>query len=175
MELQCELDTNPSLPIIVSFEIQPPSSTLCTLEPNNRECQNTSDPCITRYSASCPSTTKYSIQVTVSSNWNDVFVVCQSLYKKSNSVVFFVEGRFMIWFKSLNMVNSMLSRNNNYNSNNGYKNLLIDTSEWKAYLFLKRVISSFKTFSFESNDYYLSYLFPSFNHHSYQEAYFCVH
>ncbi|XP_022287174.2 nephrin-like [Crassostrea virginica] len=91
VELQCELDTNPSPPVIVSFNIQSPSSTFCTLEPNNGECQNTEDPCITRYNASCPSSTRYSIQVIVPSNWNTVSVVCQSLYQKSNSVVFFVE------------------------------------------------------------------------------------
>ena len=92
MTLQCELDANSSAAPIVSFEIQSPFSTICTLDANHGECRNTSDPHVNIFNASCPSTTRCNIQVIVPLNWNNVAVLCQSLYKKSNNVVFFVDG-----------------------------------------------------------------------------------
>lgn len=173
VELQCELDTIPSPPVIVSFKIQSPSSNVCTLEPNYGECQNTSDPCITRYNASCPSTTRYSIQVIVPSNWNNVSVVCQTLYQKSNSAVFFVEGIFLIWCKRLNMVNIKLSRNNIYYSYNNYINLFLICHN-------DRRISIARYFQFKNFPFRIKWLLfivfiSFFNHHSSQQACFCVH
>lgn len=94
--LQCELDPNPLFPIVVSFRIDSPSTILCHLEPSNGVCKKTTDPCGTLYNASCPSDTRYRIQVTVSKNWNDVPVVCQTLYNRSNKVVFSVKGIVLI-------------------------------------------------------------------------------
>lgn len=94
--LQCELDPNPLFPIVVSFRIESPSSTLCQLEPSNGVCKKTTDPCGTLYNASCPSDTRYSIQVTVSKKWNNVAVACQTVYNRSNIVVFSVKGIVLI-------------------------------------------------------------------------------
>nr|XP_022287398.1 basement membrane-specific heparan sulfate proteoglycan core protein-like isoform X2 [Crassostrea virginica] len=89
--LQCELDANSSSPPIVSFEIQSPFSSICTLDSSHGECRNTSDPFVNIFNTSCPSTTRFIIQVIVPSNWNNVSVLCQSLSKKSNNVVFIVK------------------------------------------------------------------------------------
>ena len=94
--LLCELDSDTDPPFLAIFYIQPPYSRLCALEPRTGVCKNTTDPCRTLYNASCPSNTRYSIQVNVSQNWNNVSVVCQSLFDQSNRVIFFVRGILLI-------------------------------------------------------------------------------
>ena len=89
--LLCDISPEPPF-LFAIFRLQNPASTLCLLEPNNGGCKNTTDPCRIQYNASCPSDTKYSIQVYVPSNWNGVSVICQSLFDDSNSVTFFVKG-----------------------------------------------------------------------------------
>ena len=88
--LQCELDPGPIPPIVVSFSIN--SSILCQLEPSNGVCKNTTAHCKTTYTASCPSDTRYSIQVNVTRAWSGSSVVCQTLYEQSNIVVISVKG-----------------------------------------------------------------------------------
>ena len=97
--LLCNIGPEPPFLLFASFRLQNPASTLCSLEPNNGGCKNTTDPCRIQYNASCPSDTKYSIQVYVPSDWNGVSVICQSLLENSNSVTFFVKGTVMIRFK----------------------------------------------------------------------------
>ena len=52
--LQCILDPNPTPPVYVSFDIQSPHSTVCSMEPSFGVCTNTPNPCIDMYNASCP-------------------------------------------------------------------------------------------------------------------------
>ena len=95
--LQCMLDPNPTPPVYVFFEIQSPHSTVCSLEPSFGVCKNTPNPCIDMYSASCPSDTQYSIQVTVPWDWNEKSVACRTVYNQSNTVIFSVMGK--VFFK----------------------------------------------------------------------------
>lgn len=88
--LTCELDPNQSPPIHVSFESD--KNSLCYLEPSYGNCKNTSNSCITRYTASCHNETTYILQLTVPWNWNGMRVHCQTLYDRSNYVVFAVKG-----------------------------------------------------------------------------------
>eukprot|EP00105_Crassostrea_gigas_P033721 XP_011457195.1 PREDICTED: B-cell receptor CD22 [Crassostrea gigas] len=87
--LTCELDPNQSPPIHVSFESD--KNSLCYLEPSYGNCKNTSNSCITRYTASCHNETTYILQLTVPWNWNGMRVHCQTLYDRSNYVVFAVK------------------------------------------------------------------------------------
>lgn len=92
--LQCELDPDPIPPIIVSFIVD--SSALCQLEPSNGVCKTSTNLCRSLYNASCPSDTRYSIQVNVSRAWSGSSVVCQTIYNQSNRVVFSVKGISLI-------------------------------------------------------------------------------
>ena len=94
--LLCELDPNPPQPIAVFFSLQSPIYTLCALEPNNGVCKNTTDSCRTIYNATCPSDTRYSLQMAVPQSWNNMAVLCQTLYEKSNNVIFSVKGIVLI-------------------------------------------------------------------------------
>ena len=87
------LDPNPTPPVYVSFDIQSPHSTVCSLEPSFGVCKNTPKSCIDVYNASCPSDTLYGIQVTVPQDWNKKSVVCRTVYNQSNTVVFYVMGK----------------------------------------------------------------------------------
>ncbi|XP_078316005.1 cell adhesion molecule 2-like isoform X3 [Crassostrea virginica] len=88
--LHCELDPNPPPPVVVIFSLQSPFTTLCVVEPWNGECKNTPDPCRNLYNASCPSDTRYSIQVKVPMDWNGASVVCETFFERSNSIIFSV-------------------------------------------------------------------------------------
>lgn len=98
--LQCNEDPNESTPLVVIFRIQTQGITLCVLEPTDGACRNTTNPCITRYNASCAGPTRYSIQVTVPKDWNGMSVDCQTLIARSNSIVFFVTGTEIKHFTS---------------------------------------------------------------------------
>lgn len=87
--LTCELDPNPTPPIIVFFVNN--STVLCTLEHRNGTCFDTLTKCETAYNASCSNETLYSIQVTVPWNWSGVAVDCKTFYNRSNLVVFTVK------------------------------------------------------------------------------------
>ena len=94
--LQCELEPNPTFPIIVVFEKRNSSSEpefLCTLEPQNGVCKNSIDECRIRNNASCPSNTLYIIQLKVLQTWNGQSISCRTLYTKSEEVVISVKGR----------------------------------------------------------------------------------
>ena len=94
--LHCELDPNPPPPVVVIFSLQSPSTTLCAMEPWNGVCKKTPDPCRNLYNASCPSDTRYSIQLRVPMDWNGASVVCETFLERSNSVVFSVKGMLRI-------------------------------------------------------------------------------
>lgn len=89
--LQCELDTNPLPPIIARF-VDNQRNTLCTLEPKNASCKNTTDPCLTQYKAFCTNETVFSIQVNIPMAWNGASIYCDSIYSRSNTVRFTVIG-----------------------------------------------------------------------------------
>uniref|UniRef100_A0A8W8NFL9 Hemicentin-1 n=1 Tax=Magallana gigas TaxID=29159 RepID=A0A8W8NFL9_MAGGI len=86
--LQCALDRNPSPPVIVMFSDG--LNTLCTVEPDNGVCKNTTNSCVTRYNGSCTNEIVFSIQVNVPLTWNGKHLSCKSLYSNSNSVNFTV-------------------------------------------------------------------------------------
>uniref|UniRef100_K1Q702 Uncharacterized protein n=1 Tax=Magallana gigas TaxID=29159 RepID=K1Q702_MAGGI len=88
--LRCELDPNPKPPITVSFEINYLAK-LCLLEHSNGKCITTPDTCVTGNNASCHNETLYSLQVSVPWNWNGASIYCQSLFSKSELVVFDVK------------------------------------------------------------------------------------
>nr|XP_022289451.1 hemicentin-1-like isoform X3 [Crassostrea virginica] len=95
--LQCELDSNPPSPIVVSFRVTSSNTTLCQLQPITGVCKNTIPlflcSFLYKFNASCPSTTRYNIQVTVPSSWNNVSVICHTRYRQSNRVLFFVRDK----------------------------------------------------------------------------------
>lgn len=92
--LQCALDPNPTPPVVVTFSDDRRRS-LCSLEPYNGICKNTSSSCVTRYNGSCSNETVFSIQIKVLWTWNGMSLSCSSLYSKSNTVNFIVIGT---WF-----------------------------------------------------------------------------
>lgn len=89
--LRCELDPNPKPPIIVSFENNF-TEKLCFLEHSHGKCITTPDTCVTGYNASCHNETLYSLQVSVPWKWNGASIYCQTLFSKSELVVFSVKG-----------------------------------------------------------------------------------
>lgn len=89
--LQCSLNPNPTPPVVVNFA-GGLGNIICTLEPNNGVCKNTTDFCLSRYNASCSNEIVFSIQVNVPSIWNGVSIYCSTLYSKSNNVNFNVTG-----------------------------------------------------------------------------------
>ncbi|XP_078323845.1 neural cell adhesion molecule 1-like isoform X3 [Crassostrea virginica] len=95
MTLRCELEPNPTLPIVVYFEkrnsISSSPEILCSLEPQSGVCKNSADDCRIRYNASCPSDTLYIIQVKVLQTWNGQSISCRTVYTKSELVVISVK------------------------------------------------------------------------------------
>lgn len=93
--LHCALDPNPTPPVVVFFSDDLGKS-LCSLEPYNGVCKNTSSSsCVTRYNGSCSNETEFSMQVNVPWTWNGKSLSCNSFYSKSNTVNFTVTGT---WF-----------------------------------------------------------------------------
>nr|XP_022323491.1 hemicentin-1-like isoform X2 [Crassostrea virginica] len=85
MTLLCEFDSNP---IVAQFNIISRLSSFCQLEGTGGTCLTTD--CSIGDNASCPSNTRYSLQVTVPQSWNGETVFCQSAVssEKSNNITF---------------------------------------------------------------------------------------
>lgn len=93
--LQCSLNPNPTPPVVVKFA-GVLGNIICTLEPNNGVCKDTTDFCLSRYNASCSNEIVFSIQVNVPSIWNGISIYCSTFYSKSNNVNFNVTGMWKI-------------------------------------------------------------------------------
>lgn len=89
--LRCDLDPNPTPPIIVSFKNNF-TEKLCFIEHSHGKCITTPDTCVTGYNASCHNETLYSLQVSVPWKWNGASFYCQTLFSKSELVAFSVKG-----------------------------------------------------------------------------------
>lgn len=90
--LTCELDPNPIPPVIVQFHIDQ-VEILCTLEPQNGKCKNTTDTCLNMYNASCPTIRTFSLRFRFPQKWNGISVYCSSFFGNSeNKVNFTVTG-----------------------------------------------------------------------------------
>nr|XP_022323489.1 hemicentin-1-like isoform X2 [Crassostrea virginica] len=83
--LLCEFDSNP---YVAQFNIISQTNPFCQLEEKGGVCM-TAD-CSIGYNLSCPSNTRYSIQVTVPQSWNGESVRCQSVIngEKSSNITF---------------------------------------------------------------------------------------
>lgn len=90
--LTCELNPNPTPPVVVNFFIDK-LEVLCTLEPQNGKCKDTGDICLNMYNASCPTITTFSLRFRFPQKWNGISVDCSSYYSRSeNKVNFTVTG-----------------------------------------------------------------------------------
>lgn len=95
MTLTCELNPNPTSPVVVKFNYEKDgnSEVLCTLEPQNGKCKDTTDICLNTYNASCPTNTTFSLRFPFPQAWNGVSIFCSSFYSLSeNKINFTVTG-----------------------------------------------------------------------------------
>nr|XP_022323486.1 hemicentin-2-like isoform X4 [Crassostrea virginica] len=83
--LLCEFDSNP---VVAQFNKVPQTNPFCQLAEKGGACMTTD--CSIGYNLSCPSNTRYSIQVTVTQSWNGETVFCQgaAINEPSNNITF---------------------------------------------------------------------------------------
>lgn len=90
VKMKCDVDQTEAGPVVVAFKTT--TQSLCSLEFKEGTCKNTSDPCLSKYNASCTGVRNYSIQFPVPFAWNEHGLWCNTIYSESDKVFLSVTG-----------------------------------------------------------------------------------
>lgn len=90
VKMKCDVDQTELAPVFVAFYKN--TQSLCSLEFEDGTCKNTSDACLSKFSASCTGVRNYSIQFPVPFAWNEHGLWCKTIYSESDKVFLSVTG-----------------------------------------------------------------------------------